>query len=182
MRSQTNIDEKVLKKVYEDPMGKVALYEYTPTLFAPLYCNFEPLKIARRLRLLGEYLREGRYKVYYLSVDGVLVGYNILAPGGRRLSFSTSRDIVSGPAVIDPDHRNKGYFKLLKPLCYLYCAYDYEYVYNWVAKTNIPSIKAQERMGFEIVGEVNTVGLRRKLVPAKNGTCIVYRLPSLKKT
>lgn len=116
MRSQTNIDEKVLKKVYEDPMGKVALYEYTPTLFAPLYCNFEPLKIERRLRLLGEYLRKGRYKVYYLSVDGVLVGYNILAPGGRRLSFSTSRDIVSGPAFIDPDHRNKGYFKLLKPL------------------------------------------------------------------
>jgi len=180
VRSKTAIDEKALKKVYEDPEGKVALYEYTPTLFAPLYCNMEPMKLRRRVRLLFEYLRKGRYKVYYLSVDGVLVGYNVLTPGGRRLSFSTSKDIISGPAFVDPEHRNKGYNRLMKRLSFSHCAYDYEFVYNWVDKTNIPSIKSVEKLGFQKVGEVKVTRLRRKLIPAENGTCNVYRLPSLK--
>lgn len=179
--TQTNIDEKVLKRVYEDKENQVVLYEYKPTLLAPFYCDMEPMRFVRRIRLLDEYLRKGHYKVYYLAIDGVLVGYNVLSPGGRRLSFSTSDDIVTGPVFIDPAYRSKGYNKLMKRLCYANCSYDYQYVYGWVDKTNIPSIKSVEKMGFEKVGEVNVVGLRHKLEPAENGACIVYRLPSLKR-
>ena len=180
LHSQTSIDEKKLKKIYEDRENRVALYEYTPTLFAPFYCRMEPLKFVRRVRLMDEYLKKGHFKVYYLAVDGKLVGYNVLSPGGRRLSFSTPKDIVSGPAFIDPTERSKGYNKLMKRLCFTHCDYDYAYVYNWVDKTNIPSIKSVEKMGFEKVGEVKVLGLRHKLVPAEKGSCIVYRLPSLK--
>lgn len=179
--NQTSIDTRVLKKVYEDEDKQVVLYEYKPTLFAPFYYNMEPMRFVRRIRLMDEYLRKGHFKVYYLAIDGVLVGYNVLAQGGRRLSFSTSSDIVSGPAFIDPNYRSKGYNKLMKKLCYSNCNYDYDYVYNWVDKTNIPSIKSVEKMGFEKVGEVKVVGLRHRLIPSENGTCIVYRLPSLKK-
>ena len=181
VHSQTSIDEKKLKKMYEDPENHVVLYEYIPTLFSPFYCSMEPMRFVRRIRLMDEYLKKGHYKVYYLAIDGTIVGYNVLSPGGRRLSFSGPNDIVSGPAFIDPNYRSKGYNRLMKRLCFDNCSYDYDYVYNWVDKSNIPSIKSVEKMGFEKVGEVKVIGLRHKLVPAENGTCIVYRFPSLKR-
>ena len=174
-RVPTDIDETVLKKLYEDEDG-VALYEYTPTLLSPLYCDFEPMRFVRRMRFLDEYLKKGHYKVYYLAVNGRLVGYNVLAPGGRRLSFSTAADIVSGPMFIAADCRGKGYNALLHRLSLPRCAYPYEYVYCWIAKTNKASLRSIQKQGWEKVGELNIVGRSRRLVPAENGQDEVYRL------
>lgn len=174
-RSPTSIDDTVLKKLYEDKDG-MALYEYSPTAFAPLYCNFEPLRFVRRIRLLDEYFRRGRYKVYYLAFKGRLVGYTVLAPGGRRLSFSTAADLVAGPMFVAPECRGRGYNALLHSLSLPRCAYPYEYVYCWIDKSNVASLRSIQKQGWEKVGELNNVGKSRRLVPAENGHDEVYRL------
>lgn len=176
--SKTIIDENVLKKIYEDTEKQIALYEYNPTLLAPYYCNMEPMRFVRRIRLLDEYLKSGRYKVYYLAMDKVLIGYAVLAPGGRRLTYSSKQDIVCAPIFIDPQYRNKGYARLLKHLAFMYCTYPFEYNYGFIEKTNIASIKSVEKMGYEKVGELKVVGVTRKLVPVEDGagTHVVYRI------
>lgn len=180
-RSQKIIHENSLTRVYADEENHVVLYEYTPTLTALLYCNMEPMRFVQWVRLLEEFWRKGRYRVYYLALDGVLVGYNVLSPGGRRLSCSTSRDIVSGPVFVDPAYRCRGYSQLMQKLCYAHCGYDYDFVYNWIEKTNLPSIKSCEKIGFRKVGELTVSRVRRRLIPAENGTCIVFRLANPRK-
>jgi|LSQX01.2.fsa_nt_gb hypothetical protein len=54
IHSQTSIDEKVLKKVYEDREQDIVLYEYKPSLLAPFYRNMEAMKFVRRVRLVDE--------------------------------------------------------------------------------------------------------------------------------
>ena len=88
------------------------LLEYKPTLLHPLLVPFEKLSFARKTRLRLELIRGG-YIVYYLAVDGAVVGYNVIAPGGRRLKLSTPKDIVVGPLFISPEHRGKGFSVLL---------------------------------------------------------------------
>ena len=82
-----------MRKIVEE--GGYALWEYRPSLFAPLYGNMDRPSFVRRVRLMQEYLSKGKYKACYLQVDGKFVGYNVFAPGGRRLKCSTTRDLVS---------------------------------------------------------------------------------------
>lgn len=179
--SQTSIDEKVLREVYKDENG-VKLFEYKPSLLFPYYCNMEPMSFVRRIRLVEEFLRKGSYRVYYLAVDNTLIGYNLISPGGRRLSFSTAKDIVSGPTYIDPQYRNRGYNGLMQKLSYICYERDFDYIYVWIEKKNVASTKSYLKIGFEKVGEISFFGLRRKMIPTENGTSVVYRLLNPKKS
>lgn len=163
-----NIQSKRMRKVVEED-GYV-LWEYRPTLFRPLYGNIDPPSLIRRIRLLQEYLAKGSYKVYYLEVDGNLVGYNVFAPGGRRLKCSTRNDLVDGPSFILPEHRGHGYVTVLKKMVLQYCCKGYEYVYGWIAKENIASIKACVKAGFDVdYAELKVVGKLRKLEQTEKG-------------
>lgn len=165
---------KTLRCIYKNE--NIELHEYIPTLFSPLYCNFELMTFVRRARFLGEYIRKNKYRVYYLLVDGDVVGYCVVTPGGRRLKCSTSSDIVIGPYYIKPCFRGKGFSKKLISLTLKNCGYKYMYAYDWIEKSNTSSIRATEGCGFKKYGELNVVGMLRKLVIVKTGDDYIYRI------
>ena len=149
------------------------LLEYTPTVAKPLYTDFEPMRLTRRIRLLLELFRPGKYVVYYLQKSGRLVGYCVVTAGGRRLKCSTRRDIVLGPSYIERSERGKGYGKELIEL--VLRVSEFEYAYDWIEKGNTASRKASERCGFLPYAELNVTPILRRLVPAEHGEDIVYR-------
>lgn len=168
-----------MRKLYEKD-GYV-LWEYKPTLFQPLLKGIDPPGFVRRMRLLLEYLSKGSYKVYYLEVNGRIVGYNVFARGGRRLKCSTQHDIVSGPSYVLPQYRGRGYIVTLLKLGIKYAGNGFNNVYAWIAKDNISSIKAYQKAGFEIVNrELKIEGIMRTLketeVGAGSNIIVCYRL------
>lgn len=162
-----------MKCVYKK--NNVELLEYRPLLFKPLYINFEPMRLIRRIRFLKEYLGNGHYKVYYLKVDDEYVGYCVVAPGGRRLKCSTEQDIVIGPYYINKQKRGNGYSELLVKLTLENCSYCYNYAFDWVEKNNIASRKTSENVGFTKYGELNVTPVLRRLVIVNCGNDIVFR-------
>ncbi len=161
------------KPIYEN--GDYVLLEYIPTLFHLLYIDFEPMHFIRRMRFVLEYLRKGKYKVYYLKVKGRMVGHCVITPGGRRLKCSGRHDIVIGPYYIKESERGKGYGKEIMLLSLDYCSIDYKNAYCWIDKTNTPSIKAAESCGFKKIAELNVVKPFRKLVIVENGEDNIYK-------
>lgn len=154
---------------------KFTLYEYEPTIFKPLAINFEKLRLIRRFRFYYELYRGG-YKVYYLADGNTLVGHCVVTPGGRRLPVSTKADIVLGPYYISPEHRGKGYAKILVRMTLKHCTYKYQSAYDWIHDDNYASIKTSEACGFVREGHrLNVVGLMRKLKLNKNGDNIIYK-------
>lgn len=151
-----------------------SLYEYTPNFFRLLYINFEPMRFARRIRLLIEYMGKGSYKVYYLKADENFVGYCLIAPGGRRLKCSSDNDIVCGPYFIRKEERGKGYAKILLNSSLENCRYQYKNAFVWIKKTNIPSIKTSEACGFRKCGELDVIGKTHKLVETPDGEYNIY--------
>lgn len=155
--------------------NQYSLHEYRPTLVHPLAIDFEPLRIVRRFRFWFEILMGG-YRVYYLAVDGEFVGYCVVTPGGRRLSVSTKKDIVLGPYFVMPQHRGKGYAKMVVKMTLEHCSYEYECAFDWIHETNIPSIKTSEACGFVREGHrLNVVGFMRKLVLNDKGDNIIFK-------
>lgn len=152
------------------------LYEYLPSAFRLLAINFEKPRFVRQMRFLLEYLHRGHYKVYYLAVGGKFVGHCVVTPGGRRLSVSTKKDIVLGPYYVSPEHRGKGFAKMIVKMTLEHCTYDYKCAYDWIHDDNYASIKTSEACGFLKEGtRLKVVGLMRKLVPAEDGDNIVYK-------
>lgn len=157
-----------------DPQTGVRVYLYRPTLLRPLYTDLEPMRLKRRMRFLLEYLYKGHYSVYYAELDGKLIGYNVIAPGGRRLTCTTEKDAVTGPSYILPEYRNHGYNKAMKRIVFPHCGF--KKIYCWVLKRNKPSAASLTRFGFVPCGEVKQKkGLLRKQVPAENGEAVVFR-------
>ena len=163
---------RTMRCVYK--IENIELHEYVPTLFSPLYCNFEPMSLVRRIRFLFDYLHKRAYRVYYLKVDNDIVGYCFITPGGRRLNCSTNEDIVVGPYYIQERYRGKGLSEILINTSLANSAYSYKTAYAWVFKKNIPSIKACEACGFIKYGELNVVGKIRRLVEVPNGKYIIF--------
>ena len=153
--------------------NKLRLLEYDPTLFHLLYVDFEPMRLIRRVRLISEFIRRGRYKVYYLEVGGNLVGHCVVTPGGRRLKCSTNDDIVLGPYFVKESERGKGYSNKLISMVLEYCSF--EYAYDWVDKKNIASRKASEACGFVPFAELNVKRPFRSLIIVEHGEDIVYQ-------
>ena len=149
------------------------LLEYDPTLLHLLYVDFEPMRFIRRMRFISEYVRKNRYKVYYLEVEGQLVGHCVVTPGGRRLKCSTKKDIVLGPYYIKESERGKGYSTEMISIVLDYCSF--ENAYDWIEKKNLASRKASEACGFIPVAELDVKKPFRTLVIVDHGEDIVYR-------
>lgn len=169
------VDLKGLKQISQE--GEYTLYEYSPSLLKLYYVDFEPMPLFRRGRLTIEYLHKGHYKVYYLSINGSLVGHCLVAPGGRRLRCSSDNDIVLGPYFIEESERGKGYSEKLIALTLQYYTGEYRYAFDYIKKSNVPSIRASLKCGFEKVGELNKVGLLHKLTQVEeDGEYEIYRV------
>ncbi len=149
------------------------LYEYTPTILKPLYVDFEPMGLVRRVRFFLEYLGKAHYRVFYLEKGGCLIGHCVVAPGGRRLKCSTPEDIVLGPYYIKQDARGKGYsVRLIRMVLE---NTKYRYAFDWVEKGNIASCKASESCGFKKIGELNVTPFLRRLMIVDEGEDNIYR-------
>ena len=151
------------------------LFEYDPSLFRPLYGHLHSIHFVRRIRFFLEYLHRQHYKVFYLQTNDVIVGYCVVAIGGRRLKCSTNRDIVLGPYYICDENRGKGYSKILLSLTLKHCTYQYDYAYDWIHQDNLASIRASEAVGFKPCGRLSVEGMMRKLVVSDGGDNIIYR-------
>lgn len=161
------------------------LYLYKPTMIKPLLLQFEHMKLVRRIRYLIEYLHIDHYKVFYLTIVDEVVGFCVIARGGRRLKVSTKQDIVLGPYYIDKEKRGKGYSIILIKMCLKYYGSSYLKAFDWVEKKNIPSINASELCGFYKIGEIKIQGIMRKLVSIPSdsdveGTAYVFQYDMMK--
>ena len=165
-------DDPRLQFIEKDPETGLQVYLYRPTLFRPVYTNMVPMRFIRRMRFLLEYLHKDRYSVYYAVLDGKFIGYNVIAPGGRRLTCTTAQDGVTGPSYILPAYRNHGYNKVMKKIVFRHCGF--EKIYCWVMKTNKPSAASLEKFGFVPCGEVTEKGILRKEYPVANGESTVF--------
>ncbi len=160
-----------MREVWEEDDYK--LLEYTPKFLQPLYVDFEPMSMVRRIRFLLEYLGKDHYRVFYLEKYGELLGHCVVAPGGRRLKCSSVEDIVIGPYYIRETERGKGYsIKLIRLVLE---NVQFRYAYDWIEKTNIASRKASEACGFKKIGELNVSPHLRRLVITKDGEDVIYR-------
>ena len=133
------------------------------------------MPFVRRGRLTLEYLHKDHYKVYYLSVNQELVGHCLVAIGGRRLKCSTTSDIVLGPYYVEEKHRGNGYCE--KMIRYILDYYkNYNNAFDYIKKSNLPSIKASKKCGFEKVGELDKVGLMHRLTEvSQDGEDEIYQ-------
>lgn len=166
--------DKKLTYIDTDRETGLCVYRYRPTLFRPEYCLLHRTRLKRQLRLLFEYLHKGHYVFYYAVLDDKIIGYNMVAPGGRRLGGTTAQDGVTGPSYILPAYRNRGYNRAMKRIVFRDCGF--RRIYCWVHKDNQPSIASLKRLGFEPCGEVmEKKGLFRKQIVAENGDSIVFR-------
>ncbi len=153
----------------------LSFYIYDPTPFRLLYRHFERMTVPRRVRLLLEYFAKGKYKVFYLAKDGVPVGHCVVAPGGRRLKSSSREDIVLGPYFVDPAFRGNGYAKLLIGAVLRDGGLSYRYAYDYIKKSNLPSVKATLANGFTLCGELDIEGFFHKLTEREGGDYDIYR-------
>lgn len=172
-RNTNEIDSEKLVLIYSE--GDKLFYEYDPTPFSLLYCHFEKMTFPRRIRLLMEYFAKGKYKVFYLAVNGRLVGHCVVAYGNRRLKCSSEEDIVLGPYFVDPEYRGSGYAKDIVRMTLNHGGLEYRYAYDYINKTNVPSIKTTLFCGFEKCGELDIEGPLHKLVIKQDGEYNIYR-------
>lgn len=163
-----------LRYVGADPGTGLQVFLYRPTLFRPLYAELTRMRFKRRVRFFLEYMHRGHYSVYYAVLDSKIIGYNVIAPGGRRLAGTAAEDAVTGPSYILPAYRNRGYNRIMKKIAFRDCGCAN--IYCWVHKDNLPSAASLTRFGFTRCGEVRErKGLIKKQVPAANGESVVFR-------
>ena len=170
---EKNCEYKGLTLLHQE--GNKSCYIYEPSPVKLLYRHFEKMTLSRRVRLLLEYFAKGRYKVFYLAVDGELVGHCVVAQGNRRLKCSGTEDIVLGPYFVDPKFRGCGYAKDIVRMTLHNSGINYRYAYDYIKKANIPSVKATLACGFEKCGELDIVGFFHKLVAGKDCEYDIYR-------
>lgn len=127
-----------------------------------------------------EYL-SGGYLVFYLKKDGVFCSSSVTAEGGRRLKCTTKKDIITGPSFTLPEYRRKGFSRLLNEIIVDYYHESHDAIYNYIEKTNTPSIKSTENFGFVPVGRLKIVGAMRKLIECSDGDYIIYKYDLKKK-
>ena len=170
------LKKKNYSKIKEiEKREQYVLYEYQPTLFHPLLLDFEPMRFVRRVRFLLEYLQKGKYLVYYLAEHDDFVAHCVVVPGGRKSQCTTEDDIVLGPYYVEKTKRGKGYSEILIKRVLARYPFPYTCAFDYIAKSNIPSIRASEKCGFKRYAELDVVGVMRTPLLVDSGRYIVYR-------
>ncbi len=150
-------------------------YFFYPSLAKWYYKNYDKLHVSRWIRLFIEYISKESYFVVYIAKKDEILGYCLVAPGGRRIKCSAHKDIVLGPYYIREEYRGKGYSKYLINAIIRNLGIEFENAYDYIHYTNLPSIKASEACGLQQCQRVNIVGKTRKLIEDPTGEYIVYR-------
>ena len=161
----------MLKTIHKK--GKFKLFEYTPTVFKPVYVAMEPLTFFKRLRYLSEY-RHG-YKVYYLQSGKVIVASCAVTSGKNpRYFFAGNDDVIIGPYYVDPAYRGHQYtYKMLRRI--FEKRPDIKTAYVMIKNTNIPSIKTAQKLGGKLIMHVHNTKIK-KLIRKEDGEYGIYKI------
>lgn len=150
------------------------LYECTPSLFKQFY-HRENSSFKRKIRFLAAYFFG--YKIYYISKNEVLLGYCVVENGSDiRYKFSTKKDALIGPYKVFDEHRGEGYSKIMLSMVIDRIESDFDKFYAYIAKDNIPSIKAITSVNFSVYMEAKLSTFSRSIKLAEeNGDYLIYR-------
>lgn len=156
----------------------IRYYKYTPKLFRWYindYPEYETITLSHFIRMTIEYLNGGFHVYYMKSKDDEILGYIVVAKGGRRLTCSTKDDIVLGPIWICPSKRGrgigtKGIHAVLHEL-----GEPYQFAYEYIKTHNNASIRSVEKNGFICLGYGQERGLLRKVYPSKEGMDYIFK-------
>lgn len=143
------------------------------------YSSYQKNTILHTIRMMIELLCGG-YSVYYMALDNEIVGYGVVASGGRRLKCSDKKDVVFGPLWVCPEHRGKGLANKLVHSLLNNLGIKYKSAYEYIAKSNTASIKAAEKNGFVNIGTASMTGAMRNVRLNQNGGYFVFRVDAVK--
>ncbi|TWH79373.1 hypothetical protein [Sedimentibacter saalensis] len=150
-----------MKKIYE--YNGFSFHEYNPTIFRPFYVNLEPISMRKRLRFLLAYF--AGYKVYYMAKDDEYIGYCVVENGRDiRYKFATNKDILVGPYFVKEDYRGRKLSVMLLEVILHNIGLRYNYAWDYIKKTNIPSIKASSKVGLSYFSDATISSITRQLV------------------
>jgi len=116
----------------------------------------------------------GGYCIYYAAQKDRIVGYILIASGGRRITCSCKDDVVLGPYYTLKEMRGQGIASRMIAAALHGFNLKYKNAYCYIKKTNVPSIKAARKCGFEILGFANIKGCLRKLYLEDNENAAFY--------
>ena len=158
----------------------IDIYRYKPTVghwFLDSWKGFEEDSEKRtrrqRIRMFLEWLWGG-YCIYYAALQDELVGYVLVASGGRRIVCSKRTDIVLGPYYTLSERRGSGLMTKMIKIVLHDLGIVYNSAYCYIKKDNIPSIKVATKCGFEEIGQAEMKGMLRKLHLTSNPTARFY--------
>ena len=173
-KGTVKIMEKLKLAISRNTQGGYRIYEFIPSITRLFYKNMEDISFQRRIRFALELIKG--YKVYYLEIRGKIVGYCVISIGGGRYSFAGKSDIVVGPYYVEKEERGNHYSELLVSELLMYDNIHYNDAYDWIKKTNIPSLKCSEAVGFEIVGTADIVKPFRRIAARNDDSGEYYIL------
>jgi RimJ/RimL family protein N-acetyltransferase len=153
-----------------------SFYEFRPTLLKLFYVNLEKLYLRKRLRFYLAYFTG--YSVYYMKCEDEYVGYCVIANGkASRYRFADKDDIIIGPYYICDKFRGKKLSIFMIDTLLNQIGLQYKNAYDYIAKKNIPSIKASERVGFRYMSDATLSRFSRqiRLCDEGCGDYLIYR-------
>ncbi|MBR6027690.1 MAG: GNAT family N-acetyltransferase [Clostridia bacterium] len=153
-------------------------YRYEPRLFRWYHAGYPEYAAptaSHQARMLIEYLQGGFHVIYMADATDEVLGYLVVAPGGRRLTCSAKEDIVLGPIWIRPSKRGqglgtRGIHAVLHDL-----GETYRDAWEYIKTDNIASIRSVEKNGFTLMGHGVEKGPLRRVYPADEGADLIYR-------
>lgn len=160
----------------------ISYYLFKPSvrhIYYPCYQGNEVppyfTRIVHKIRMIRE-LYKSQYQVVYMMKNDAVIGHLVVGRGGSRIAMSTKHDIVIGPIWVVPSQRSNGYASMGISFVLHKLNVDYDYAYEYIEKSNTPSIRTVQKNGFEFVDECNEYGLFRVIRPCKDGHLNVYRI------
>lgn len=154
----------------------IRYYSFKPTIkhiYYPCYEGDETppyfTRAVHKVRMIRE-LYKSQYQVIYMVRNNAFVGHLVVGRGGSRIAMSTKDDIVIGPIWVVPSQRSNGYASRGIDFVLHNLDVDYNYAYEYIENTNIPSIRTVQKNGFEFFDACSEYGLFRVIRPRGGDT------------
>lgn len=161
---------------YVKTVDGIEYYRFKPTIGKWYYENYPGYvkhSFSHNIRMLIEYL-EGGYEIFYM-VQGKVLGYLLVARGGRRLRCSSREDIVIGPTWVNPELRKQGIASKGISAVLHNLDITYRYVYEYIQPANIASIRTVEKNHFDLYGSGSSKGLLKRIKNDGSKEFLIYR-------
>lgn len=167
-----------MKEVYSEGSLKIMLFK--PNIFNLFGGNLRRLDFRENIRFCLN-LAYG-YETYHLFDDSKEIGYCVVSQGGlKRYPFASKNDIIIGPYFIKEDYRGKKLSVFLVEKCINVLRLDYNSAYDFINKSNVPSIKVTEAMNFKYYSDAKYSKYLRILESVNKGfgDFVIYKYDRL---